>query len=88
LDDTGTEKTLQNHSELLWTEWDPIGLNEYKEARDEYCTYVPDVFKLKIDHTDSETIAQYLFKIETERMGLLGNIEYTGPTIFKYCANS
>ncbi|MBN8667248.1 MAG: hypothetical protein J0M30_07045 [Chitinophagales bacterium] len=61
--------------ELLWNEWDPIGVNEYEEARDEYHTYVPQVFKLRIDKSDSEAIAQYLLKVETERMGLLGNID-------------
>ncbi len=61
--------------ELLWNEWDPIGVNEYKEARDEYYNYIPQVFKLKIDNADNEIIAQYLFKVETDRMGLFGNIE-------------
>ncbi|ANH83151.1 hypothetical protein A8C56_21145 [Niabella ginsenosidivorans] len=61
--------------ELLWNEWDPIGVNEYEEARDEYYSYIPQVLKLKIDNADIETMAQFLFKVETERMGLLGNIE-------------
>jgi hypothetical protein len=61
--------------ELLWNEWDPIGVNEYKEARDEYYAYIPDIFRLKNENADKETIAQYLFRVETERMGLPGNVE-------------
>jgi hypothetical protein len=61
---------------ILWNDWDPIGVKEYEEdARDEYQSYVPQIFKLKIDNAGKELIAQYLFNIETERMGLSGNIE-------------
>ncbi len=62
--------------EILWNDWDPIGVNEYEEdARDEYHSYLPQIFKLKIDNAGKELIAQHLLKIETERMGLPGNIE-------------
>jgi hypothetical protein len=62
--------------EILWKDWDPIGINEYEEdARDEYQSYLPQIFKLKIDNAGKELIAQHLLNIETERMGLSGNIE-------------
>jgi hypothetical protein len=62
--------------EILWNDWDPIGINEYKEeARDEYQSYLPKIFNLKIDNAGKELIAQHLLKIETEMMGLSGNIE-------------
>ncbi len=70
------QKNLYNIiDELLWNDWDPIGLNEYEEARDEYQSYLPTIFNLKINNADKEAIAQHLLKIETDRMGLLGNIE-------------
>jgi hypothetical protein len=65
-------KTLD---EILWTEWDPIGVNEIEEARDEYYDYLPEIFKLKLNNADRETIAEYLFKVETEHMGLFASIE-------------
>jgi hypothetical protein len=62
--------------EILWKDWDPIGVNEYdEEARDEYQSYLPQIFKLKIDNAGKELIAQHLLNIETESMGLSGNIE-------------
>jgi hypothetical protein len=62
--------------EILWSEWDPIGINKYEEARDEYYSYLPEVFRLKINNADKEDIAQFLFKVETQNMGLFGNIEH------------
>ncbi|GGC14391.1 hypothetical protein GCM10011386_02650 [Parapedobacter defluvii] len=55
---------------------DPIGVNVYKEARDEYYSYLPQIFNLKINGANERTIATALFKIETETMCLLGNIAY------------
>ena len=61
---------------ILWREWDPIGINACEQARDEYYGYLPHVFRLKLENADVEAIAQYLVKIETERMGLNGDITH------------
>ena len=58
---------------LLWEEWDPIGINDYEEARDEYYNYLPKVYELRIRNASKKEIADYLFEIETDRMGLSGN---------------
>ena len=60
---------------FLWKEWDPIGVNKFPEARDEYQSYLPEVFRLKTSGANEESIAQYLLKVEIERMGLSGNLE-------------
>jgi hypothetical protein len=59
--------------EILWRVWDPIGVNDAPEARNEYTTYVPGVQQL-LQHqaTDAEIMA-HLIQIETERMGLLSS---------------
>jgi len=62
--------------EILWTDWDPIGINDSEQARDEYYGYLPHVWRFKLQGSDVETIAQYLFEIETDRMGLNGDIEH------------
>jgi hypothetical protein len=62
--------------EILWNDWDPIGVNTFPEARDEYYMYLPNIFSLKKAKADKETIAQHLFRIISERMGLNGNIEH------------
>jgi len=61
--------------ELLWCEWDPIGVNDYPDARDEYQSYTPQIFSLAIKGASREDIAQKLLQIETEMMGLVGNVK-------------
>jgi hypothetical protein len=62
--------------EILWNDWDPIGINDCVQARDEYYGYLPHVLHFKLQGLDLETIAQYLFKTETESMGLRSDIEH------------
>ena len=59
--------------EILWNGWDPIGVNAEASARDEYQSYIDDVLEFKINVADKEDVANYLFDIETRRMGLVGN---------------
>jgi hypothetical protein len=65
----------QKIDEILWFDWDPIGVNDYTEARDEYRSYVPEIYDLKISGADREMIAERLYKIEAERIGLNGDRE-------------
>ncbi len=60
---------------MLWTDWDPIGINDAPEARDEYQSYLPQIHEFKINKVYLETIANCLLKIEIESMGLPGNID-------------
>lgn len=60
---------------ILWNDWDPIGINDIA-PRDEYQSYTPTIFKLKTIGADSETIAKTLYKIETETIGVSGNIDH------------
>lgn len=59
--------------EILLHEWDPIGVANIPLADDEYDNYVPQVCKLLIEKSDFEKISDYLWKVETEQMGLPGN---------------
>lgn len=61
---------------ILWKEWDPIGISDIPEARDEYYDYLPQVFKLAIEGASAKTIAEYLHSVETETMGLSGNLKH------------
>ena len=61
--------------EILWNDWDPLGVNDIPEARDEYHSYLSAIVDLKIADAPGEEIAQYLLQIETDRMGLNGNLE-------------
>lgn len=56
--------------DILWKDWDPIGVSGPDGPRDEYHAYVPQVFKLALEDAAPPKIAEYLHKIVTERMGL------------------
>ena len=56
--------------EILWNDWDPIGVNEYEEARDEYHGYIPEIYS-RLDAKESGAlIADRLHRIASCRMGL------------------
>ena len=60
--------------DLLWYEWDPIGINGCG-PRDEYESYVPQVFNLAIGNATAEQIADRLHCLETETIGVAGDFE-------------
>ncbi len=71
----GKHKGLyQAIDEILWSDWDPIGVNAIA-PRDKYQSYTPTILNLKIKEADKNTIARKLFEIETQTMGMLGDIE-------------
>ncbi len=56
--------------EILFNEWDPVGVSDSPEARDEYYGYLPQVFSKAMHGESAQNIADYLREVETERMGL------------------
>jgi hypothetical protein len=65
------EKELyQRTDEVMHYVWDPIGVNGIPQARDEYDSYLPQVFSMLIERKSEDEIAAYLTGIESKRMGL------------------
>ncbi len=60
--------------DLLSYEWDPLGLNGFG-PRDEYQTYVPQLFSLAIGNATADQIADRLRSVETETLGVTGDFE-------------
>lgn len=60
--------------DILWFDWDPIGINDMA-PRDEYQSYVPEIFGLVKANSNRQEIAKRLHKLETENMGMSGRIE-------------
>lgn len=56
--------------EVVFYNWDPIGISNTDWPRDEYETYVPRIFGAVIANDDPEPIASLLGTIEVEFMGL------------------
>ncbi|MEO8376546.1 MAG: hypothetical protein ABI579_02660 [Candidatus Sumerlaeota bacterium] len=62
---------------ILIDEWDPIGVNQHPEAQDEYDSYAPGLSKYLLNDPQWIEIFNYLWEIETERMGLQGHRQHT-----------
>ncbi len=57
--------------DVLLRDWDPIGISDIPEAKDEYDAYAEVVLGMLInENATAEDIASYLFKIATEHMAL------------------
>lgn len=59
--------------EVLHYIWDPIGVRNTPQARDEYHSYLPRVFQLLREGRSAASIADYLGKLTTGSMGLSKN---------------
>ncbi len=59
--------------EVLHYIWDPCGVSEEPLARDEYHSYLPQVFAMVRDGKDAQTIASHLDRIAVEQMGSAPN---------------
>ena len=58
--------------EIGWSKWDPIGIGEQDRdwAADEYDSYLLQAAGQLWNGAADEAVADYLFKVETDRMGL------------------
>lgn len=59
--------------QILHVEWDPIGVSSFPGAQDEYESYVGEVCGLVSARAGKQRIFDYLWRMETEYMGLRGN---------------
>lgn len=56
--------------EILFYKWDPIGISDSDWARDEYQSYLPQVFSRALQPNPVGSISNYLNTVSTEFMGL------------------
>ena len=71
-----TSRALQSQvADCLLREWDPIGVQEFPEAQDEYDSYVGGIVALLMRGAVAVELSEHLWRIETERMGLAGDRE-------------
>ena len=52
------KKLYKAIDEILWKDWDPIGVNDIEDVRDEYQGYTPYIFSLTIHGADKIKIAE------------------------------
>lgn len=69
-----SEKGLYRRvDEILFYLWDPIGVYDIPMARDEYQSYLPQVFNLLLNDCKEHEVSAYLIKVETGSMGMPAN---------------
>lgn len=62
-------------SEILFRDWDPIGVNSYESARDEYDSYVAGIVGLLLRGADEHKLASELSYIARVTIGLSSDEE-------------
>ena len=67
------KELLRRIDEVLHYRWDPIGVAGVPQARDEYESYVPQVFQLLKETVDGSDVADYLNWLSTEHIGMGSN---------------
>jgi hypothetical protein len=66
-------KLYKRCDEVLHYLWDPIGVAGEPRGRDEYDSYLPQVFMLLRESAGRDQVVNYLVQAEVESMGLSGN---------------
>lgn len=72
--DTNLEQLIRK---MLWEDWDPIGVNQFPEALDEYDNYAPAVAELVRSGASEQKMFDRLWVLETGYIGLEGDAENT-----------
>jgi hypothetical protein len=72
---TGGESDLRS---LLMDCWDPIGVTETPEAKDEYDGYAGQLGTMLRNGADARAVAEYLSEVQTDRMGLPASSDELG----------
>ena len=64
------KELYQRLDEVIQYIWDPIGISHHPEARDEYHSYLPEIYaRVKIG--DKEKLAEYMKWVVTDQMGMV-----------------
>jgi hypothetical protein len=64
------EEIQQAIRQALMQHWDPIGVSDRPAAHDEYDSYIGPVYRLLSSGASDAELIDYLYKTETETMGL------------------
>lgn len=68
---TEETKLYKSLDEILWNDWDPIGINAFgDDARNKY---LPEVSQLKINKATKTEITNYLDLVVTDRIKMETN---------------
>ena len=69
IDPKTVKRLLKEVGVVLWEDWDPIGVNDTPEAKDEYDSYAGAVFTVAIRTHSAMAVAEHLMSVEHTSMG-------------------
>jgi hypothetical protein len=72
--------------EILFYKWDPIGINHYPVARDEYRSYIPSIL-YGVLSGDQDLLVSLLQEIQVGYMGLKADpklAQYVAKQLFEH----
>jgi hypothetical protein len=69
--------------EILWNDWDPIGINLLPSNRSEYQSYIPVIFSMVMKNASGLELEQYLDEVVKNRMGLRSSKKSNKPVAEK-----
>ena len=67
--------------QVLLHVWDPIGVGHLPQCVDEYDCYLGEVYSLLVNGSNDEKIADYLFEMANDHMGLNIPKKSLSPTL-------
>ena len=73
----GRDPLSRSVQRILLHDWDPIGIKDEPAAQDEYDSYVGIVAELVRRDSSVDDLFRYLRHLETETIGLPGDVERT-----------
>jgi len=56
--------------QVLFRDWDPIGVNDNPNLADEYDNYLAPVYRILTGSRSEEELVQFFFRTESETIGL------------------
>ena len=69
LNDESFDRLRKEVSRILWEEWDPLSMKMWGDSpADEYDAYVLPLISLMAKGGDSNDVASYLCRVETDQM--------------------
>jgi hypothetical protein len=71
---TTLDRLTNAAKEVLLVEWDPIGIQDVPQAADEYDEYALRVARMLSDGTSVAELSRHLLEIETDVLGLKGDL--------------
>ncbi len=61
--------------EILFREWDPIGVNDHPLCINEYDSYAPTICRMLRNGADEYKLTAHLRRLQDDSMGMPGNNE-------------